>query len=298
MTAPVPPGRARPAFGIVAIAVATILAACGGSIGDAKLRLQAGEALARWADAVAAAGGAAVVPVGDLTRQVGNWEEVVGDNNKRALFAGLVEVAGNIPPGSPGDGEVVWQDGTTSIVPLFSAEQAVLEIRAVASAPCPDCDPLRIVDARLTTGEVETSRGPATAPVWEFTVDGTAVKLTHVAVGNRVVVVPPPWNENDPPVGIWLDLARGAVGSSELTVEFTGSPLPGDQSCGEDYSAQAVESELAVVVIVHRHPALTLGGCTGVGARRTAVAHLAAPLGDRTVLQVYDGTPVRVALSP
>ena len=53
-----------------------------------------------------------------------------------------------------------------------------------------------------------------------------------------------------------------------------------------------------MVVIVVRHPALTFGACLGAGATRTALAELAAPLGDRTVLQVYDGTPVRMVLDP
>jgi hypothetical protein len=57
-----------------------------------------------------------------------------------------------------------------------------------------------------------------------------------------------------------------------------------------------VESDLAVVVIVVRHAHLTFGGCTGVGAGavRAATVELAAPLGDRAVLQVQDGTPVPI----
>jgi len=57
-------------------------------------------------------------------------------------------------------------------------------------------------------------------------------------------------------------------------------------ACGEDYTAEAIESELAVVVIVTRHPHLTIGACSAVGARRTATAMLAAPLGDRVVLDL------------
>ena len=47
--------------------------------------------------------------------------------------------------------------------------------------------------------------------------------------------------------------------------------------------AEAVESDLAVVVI---------------GARRSASATMAAPLGDRVVLDLQQGTPVAVVLAP
>jgi len=87
------------------------------------------------------------------------------------------------------------------------------------------------------------------------------------------------------------------MSGTELTVAFVGAPDPGDKPCGEDYTAEAVESDLAVVVIVTRHPNATIGGCSLVGALRTATATLAVPLGDRVVLDLQQGTPVRVELA-
>lgn len=67
----------------------------------------------------------------------------------------------------------------------------------------------------------------------------------------------------------------------------------------QDYTAEAVESDLAVVVIVTRHPRVGLGeACTAVGARRTATATLVAPLGDRVVLDLQQGAPVSLVLAP
>jgi hypothetical protein len=289
----------RVGLSLVASAVgAAILVGCVGSGDAGKLRQQAQAALARWADAVVAAGGpSAIIPVGELTRQVGDWEAGVGDNDKPALMGGLVEAAAELPAELPPDGDVTWSDGTTATVHLMTAAEAIAAIRAGSTAPCNDCAPLRITGTRLTTGTIETTRGPAMAPIWEFTIERSAVKVTHLAVANRVVVAPE-WDSNDPPVGVWLDSAQASASESEVTVTFVGAPLPGDQSCGEDYTADAVESDLAVVVIVVRHPHLTLGACTGLGAPRTAVVKLAAPLGDRAVLQVYDGTPIRIDLAP
>jgi hypothetical protein len=213
-------------------------------------------------------------------------------------MAGQVEAAASLPAEVPPDGDVRWQDGTTATVPVISARQAVGAIQTGAGNKCDDCASLPITGARLTIGPIETSRGPATGPIWEFTVQGTAVKVTRVAIANLIAVEPPPWDPNDPPVGLAIDSAEGTVGGRELTVSFTGAPLPGDQPCGEDYTAEAVESELAVVVIVIRHPNGAAGACLLAGALRTARVELAAPLGERAVLEVQQGLPVPVRLTP
>jgi hypothetical protein len=265
-----------------------------------KLQKQASAALTRWADAVEATGGASpVVLVGELTGQVGVWEPAVGDNDKRALMAGLVEADASLPAATPPDGEVRWKDGTTAPVGLISAREAVAAINAGSPEPCgDDCTPLRITAARLTTGPIETSRGSATGPVWDLTVEGTAVTVTRVAIAGAVAIDLPPWNPDDPPVGLAIDSASGTLGASQLTVAFVGAEFPGDRPCGEDYTAEAVESDLAAVVIVTRHSHVTIGACTAVGAPRTATLTLAAPLGERTVLEVQQGRPVPVTLSP
>ena len=85
--------------------MAPLLAGCLG-VGDdsAKLQQRARTALTRWADAVAGAGPSPVVLVGELTGEVGVWEPAVGDNNKRALMAGLVEADASLPATTPSDG--------------------------------------------------------------------------------------------------------------------------------------------------------------------------------------------------
>ena len=267
-----------------------------GATDPAAAHQRARTVLSAWAKAVAAAGErASVTPVGELTGQIGDWELAVGDNNKRALMAGLVAADSPLSEEAPPDGQVAWQDGTTTKVPLLSALGAIVAIESTTSAPCPDCTMLLVTAAQLTSGPIQTSRGPATAPIWEFTVQGTNVKITRVAIANPVVVAP---GQADPQLGLAIDSASGSVGGTELTVAFVGAPDPGDKPCGEDYTAEAVESDLAVVVIVTRHPHVTIGACSAVGARRTATATLAAPLGERVVLDLQQGTPVPVVLAP
>jgi len=292
-------GRLR-RFGIVAaLALAAGTSGCG--LLPSRDDSEAQAALTRWADAVTAAGGqSAFVPVGELTGQVGDWEEAVGSNNKMTLMAGLVEAAASLPAETPPDGQLRWQDGTTKTVRLFSAQKTLSDLKADATgSPCPECVPLQITGARLTTGLVDTSRGPAVAPVWEFTLQGTTVRVTRIAIADRVSVVPPPWDPNNAPVGISIDSATGTVGGQHLTVGFTGAPGAGDQGCGADYTAEAVESPTAVVVIVteHHHSSFFGESCTAVGAFRTAEVALSAPLSDRTVLEVREGRPVAVLLT-
>jgi hypothetical protein len=143
----------------------------------ARLHAQAQAALARWADAVAAAaaGPKAFVATGELTSQIGDWEASVGDNDKRALLAGMVEVASSLPTDPPPDGRIAWQDGMTATVGLVSAARAAADIRAGSSGDCGGCRPIEITGAHLTTGSIDTSRGSATVPVWAFSVQGTSV---------------------------------------------------------------------------------------------------------------------------
>ncbi|MBI2780539.1 MAG: hypothetical protein HYX55_01925 [Chloroflexi bacterium] len=256
---------------------------------------QAQDALARWADAAAKSGGATVSFVGDQTGQLGDWEARVGDNNKPALMAGLLVAPTALSDARPDRGKVHWLGGDSIDVDVLSAADALADLIAAAKAnggECGDCRPLRVTDADLATGLAETTRGPAEAPLWVFTIEGTAVRVTRVAVDPSVTVVPPPFNAAHPPAGLSIDFAVGGPESTKLTVSFVGATKTADQACGADYTAEAVESDLAVVVIVIAHENATQGSCTLAGKTRTATATLDAPLGKRAVLEVTQGLPV------
>jgi len=260
-------------------------------------RQRARAVLTAWAEAVAAAGNhASVTPIGELTSQIGDWEASVGDNNKRSLMAGNVGTTGELSGEAPPDGTVTWQGGTSTKVPLMAAQQAVASMSSTTVAPCSDCQLILLTDAKLTSGPIQTTRGPATAPIWEFTVKDSAVKVTRVAIATAQIVTH--LGEGDPELSPPVDSASGTVSGLELTVAFVGAPNPGDQPCGEDYTGEAVESDLAVVVVVTRHPHAPPQICPAVGARRTTTATLAAPIGDRVVLDLREGTPVPVVLAP
>ncbi|SCF41599.1 hypothetical protein GA0074696_5556 [Micromonospora purpureochromogenes] len=287
---------------VIAVAVLGGCATGSGPGGDDldRLRRQARDALTRYDQAVLAAGGAqAFVPVGELTGQLGDWEQANGDNNKQALLTGRIVPATALPALGQPTGKVVWENGRTQPVPLASAEEALAQVRAAGVGDCSGCVPLEVTAARLTTVRIPTTRGPAAVPAWEYTLKGTAVRLTRIAVARAgaVVVTPPAWGPEYPRGGLAIESATGSTTSGRLVVAFTGSPGPGSQPCGVDYSAEAAESANAVVVIVIEHRHGDGESCGDVGARRTATAELARPLGERAVLEVQQGLPVAVTIT-
>lgn len=290
----------------LALTVAAGLFACGRQPGDGaaggddRLEKQARQALARWDAAVAAGGGkAAFVPVGDLTDQIGTWEAEVGADYKVALTTGNVVDKAGLSETPPPPGKIQWTDGVSREVPVISAAQALRAIReSPTSHDCNGCRPIEITDARLSTRDIATSRGKATVPAWEFTVRGTAVRVTRVAVdpSAAITVTPPSWDPYNAPGGIAIESAVASAGGRELTVVFTGAPKTADKPCGADYTATAIESSNAVVIIIHEKRHAILETCTAIGARRTAVATVATPLAERAVLEVQQGLPVPVTI--
>lgn len=293
--------RVRGLKGSAAAAAVTaiLLAACSGGVGDdAKARTQAQTALDNWTAAIGTASAPPVVPVGELTGQIGDWELAVGDNNKRALMAGRIVTTAELPGAARTDGVVTWPDGSTTTVPVMSAQDAIVAIERTASTTCADCTDLIATQATLVSAQAQTTRGPATVPTWQFTIEGTAVMVTRIALADQVSVPQLDWDPSFSSIGLHIDAASGSVGGTDVVVSFIGAPDPGGRPCGEDYSTAVVEADLAFVVIVTRHGGFTLGGCTAVGAKRTATASLASPLGARALLNVDDGQPVAMVVAP
>jgi hypothetical protein len=292
--------------GILWLAAVVVLGGCGsggGNPGATELdqqHQQAREALARYDKAVLDAGGQQdFVPVGELTSQRGEWEPANGEN-KQALLSGRVRAASALGAAPRSTGTVSWDNGATRVVPLISAEEALARLATAGNGDCPQCVPLDVVGARLTTMRIRTTRGPATVPAWEYTLKGTAVRVTRVAVTSSaaVTVTPPSWDPYNAPGGLGIESATTTTTSArQLTVTFTGAPNRADQPCGADYSTEAVESATAVVVIVIMHPHGANEICTAIGASRTATVELAQPLGERAVLEVQQGLPVELTIS-
>ena len=238
---------------------------------------------------MAAAGrGPVLTPVGLLTQTVGSWVRFEGDR-KSAFVANLFTADVQLGTASSRTGEVRWVDRRSS-VPLISAAAAVERMRAAADGSCAGCAPLHLTHPRLGTMTIDTSRGSARVPAWIFAITGSAVRVAHPAIATTAMVSVTP--DTEAAEGLSIDSGTLEADGRTLTVSFTGRSAPASRSCGADYTAQAVESARAVVVIVYEHPAPGDGACAAVGAPRTATVTLAAPLADRAVLELPHGTPV------
>ncbi len=291
-----------------ALAAAITLAGCGaGGEEDAGgepyrppslagLRDDARAALARYDEALGGVPGTRrFVPVGSLTDIVGELEP---ENHglKEALSAGRLVPAAALPAAPDRPGKITWADGRSRSVSVLSAADALAAHRQDA-AGCGGCAPVDVTGARPVAMLVHTTTGQVTVPGWEYTVRGTAVRVLYAAVGDAdtVTVTAPPWDPHDPPDGHPFHSATTVQNSRQLTVSFTGARGPADESCGEDYHAEAIESGNAVVVILvveRRHDGDEV--CPLIGYSRTETVSLARPVGERAVLSAQHGMPVAV----
>jgi hypothetical protein len=290
---------------IVMVAVVGLLGGCASSVGlpgggGDRLHEQAREALTRYDQAVGrrAGGRGAFVPVGDLTGQIGTWELNNGDD-KLALMSGRLIAVAEFPPLPQPIGEVRWDSGAAQTLPLIGAQEALAQLVDTATSTCDDCQLLQVTAAQLSTTRIQTTRGPATAPAWEYTLRGSDVRVTRVAIAlsATVIITPPSWDPNNAPVGLSIESATTSLLSRQLTVSFVGAPDPASKPCGADYAGEAVESANAVVVIVYEHVRAAGETCPAIGAKRTAMVNLAQPLGERAVLEVRQGLPVPVTIT-
>lgn len=293
-----------------AIGIAGGFAACtsaGPGIGaQAAAVQQARTALARWDAVVAAhAGGSGFVLVGQETLMIGgDWGPAIdGNNAKMAWGAGLFESATALPSETPPDAQVRWQDGATRTVPVISAAQAFADLKGGQTWPCADCAPLQVTSVKLTSATFDTSQGKALAPAWEFSLKDTPVKLDQIAVSARVASPATTLNPDAtlPAGGQWTGptVQSATVDTSGLiiTATFAGAPGTGDKPCGADYTAQAVESDAGVVVLVYEYRNTLPAMCTAMAAFRTVQVTLSRPLGSRTLIDL-DAQPISVAPAP
>ncbi len=147
---------------------------------DAIRHQEAVDALARWDAASAAYSGLRLYPLGEAFGQMGDWEPA-NARFREAVLARWLSV--DAPLGVPAaNGDVRWYDGTTHRLPALSAGEAWDAAGWPVHTPCDGCPIVHVTGAVLGEAVVPTTRGPVAMPVWEYTVDGSAVRLTRPAV--------------------------------------------------------------------------------------------------------------------
>jgi hypothetical protein len=203
-----------------------------------------------------------------------------------AMFAGWYKLAARLPA-APATGTVVFADGKQRVLALQSAQEAY---EAVADGGKPDCEPvekcvsLTVIRVELTTAQVPTSRGPATVPVWAFTLRELDEPVLQVAVpedhdpADPDIALPPltpaPWTGATnalPPDGAHIDY--------EVAV----------RSCDQDLQPLVWESDLVVVLGAPYTPQRADACAMGRDYLPVSVT-LRRPVGDRAILDVFNGS--------
>jgi hypothetical protein len=264
-----------------------------------------------------------LVPLQDLTLPpVGT----LGDDLGYAFASGWFRAGVALPDDVPSPATVSFPDGASLAVPLLSARAAFTDMRRgeppctssagpVAGAsptgrPAPTgsapggstgapaqhtCAVLTVTAARLGVAALRTSRGTTTVPAWLFTVAELAQPVARVAVAPQAVS---PLPRPDVPA---MEPALGEVvaGASRLT-DVAGTRLTvtiGTGACQHGPRGLAYEADRLVVVGGRAGPAAG-GPCPGSLALQPVEVALAAPLGDRVVLDVVTGRPLVLTRSP
>lgn len=231
------------------------------------------------------------VPLADLT--VLPPGDGTGET-KDALTNGRFVLQTPLSMPAPPPGRVTFADGTTMSVPLETAGAAFTEI-APGISTCPTsadpaaaaCRVLQVTRVDLGTDTILTSRGPATVPMWQFTVAGLAPPVERVAVSPSVITRTPVSGGN----GVSLpgiDGPRALAAISESAVTFR--VMVGD--C--DIEEHPLLYEDAQTVVVGVFSTTKQGICDAVGVIKAFTVTLAKPLGTRVVLDVLTGDPLAV----
>ncbi|MFG3697542.1 hypothetical protein ACGF5C_06410 [Micromonospora sp. NPDC047620] len=264
------------------------------------------------------------VPVQDPTVLLG--DPGFTEATRTAFQSGWYRDQVDLPADRPADGTIRFPDGTLT-VPLISAATAYGQLDqgdpppcggrpkgpagpngpgrpgpggptiepgpdgAVSSTPQTACVPLTVTAVKLGTAPVRTSRGEAQVPAWLFTVEELSAPVARVAVAPSAVTALPE------PAAPASQAPQGVVGAQDLR-SVDGATLTwrlGVGSC--DTGITPLVQERDDVVVVGGGVTTATGQCIMMLKLEPVTATLKAPLGDRPVLDVLTGAPLRLTTS-
>jgi hypothetical protein len=233
-----------------------------------------------------------VVPLADVLSS-GPSGGFPSSEAKEAFGNGNLVFTGPPPSAAPA-GMVTWPDGSNLKVPVLSEAGAFSAMKNNTGGRCPSCvtTPLAVTAAEPTTMKVPTSRGSATVPAWAFTLRGVSTPVIQAALppGSYITEYSyPAPAENLGPLGkafVGAAEAAGSAGSRTLTLMLGGSP------CDMTWGGLAAEVGDVVVAGGWMHDPHPDAACPASLVTRSVTVRLAAPLGDRVILDAATGLPV------
>jgi hypothetical protein len=246
-----------------------------------------------------------VVPsAADLTFN-GNPRGYPSDEVEEAFGNGNMVFTGPPPSGAPA-ADITWADGAPKMkVPVLSEAQTFSALKHNAVGRCPSCKttPLTVTLAQPDTMSVPTSEGTAVVPAWSFTIQelGGGVSQAALLPGSYITE-----NSVRMPAENLGPLGKGFVGATEASVLSADGRTLGmwlaNDPCDPAATWGGLVAEVGDVVVVggwihDPHPAAG-GGCVASGLGQYVTVQLAAPLGDRVVLDAATGSPAPYPFDP
>jgi hypothetical protein len=176
-------------------------------------------------------------------------------------------------------------------LPLISAASAFRLFKSTAGQGPPATVDLTVTSVRMGTAVFDTDRGYQLLPAWLFSLGGIENPAAVLAVAPAAIYVAGV-RANGPPATLGARL--GSDGRT-LTVTFGGAPW-GSGPCDAEYSLHTAVSETGVALQLTSHQAYK-GPSVNCALTETAnhiVVTLAAPLGNRVVIDASNDAPVPV----
>ncbi|MEV0605232.1 hypothetical protein AB0I61_02500 [Polymorphospora rubra] len=228
-----------------------------------------------------------------------------------AFNAGWYVLKATLPADAPSEGVVRFADGELPTA-LVGAAEAYRELDQGDPPACPPpggaqptptggpdgtassaapCGVLTVTGVELGEVAVLTSRGEARVPAWLFQVTELPVPVARVAVAPADTAALPQVAEptGAPPAGLVTVQDLSDVDGSQITFRL------GIGACDTD-PRPFVEEFDDVVVVSGTVTRPTAGECTDQLLFEPVAVTLAAPLGDRPVLDAVSGQPMRLPM--
>ncbi|NEB74690.1 hypothetical protein G3I40_05515 [Streptomyces sp. SID14478] len=219
-------------------------------------------------------------PIGEVVQLPrGGWHSTA---DARAYESRSSVLIGTMPTRSPKTGSVKWANSPSLERPLTPAATAYSKLSGGRVGGRPH---LTVTKTKLAEMTVSTSRGRATVPAWEFTLDGYDSPLKQAAVMASGLPRSPIHGTRELP-GQPLRLAGVAEDGHSVTVTF----LQG--VCDKRSTPVVVETGGSVVLsypITRRHETKL---CTKQAKLEQVTVRLKRSVGDRVLLDAITGRPL------
>ncbi|MFH9294031.1 hypothetical protein [Streptomyces sp. NPDC017520] len=184
-------------------------------------------------------------------------------------------------------GKVTWQNGDHLDLSLIGADEAYRDLSHGGSRDSGSS--LVITGARLGEMVHAASRGPATAPAWQFTVEGYETPLKQVVVTAPELPASPIKPAGQMSVSVLAPLRGIAeVGRSGASLTV----LANHGSCDDGPVVRALETEKSVVLSASV-TGVEDGPCSSEMNVASVSVNLDRPVDGRIVLDAFTGRPVR-----